>query len=149
MKTKKRGRLFCGFILVEPPMEPWSDYMLDEIELLVGMRIVPVIAHVDRYMRLLDDLTLMDRLKGRRILAQFNMSAFIHEDFRDTALRYLSEGRISFLGSDVHNTVNRVQNYGKAAGIIRDSGLVKELADINGKAYTVLKPDRIRNESTQ
>ena len=60
-----------GCILVEPPMSPWSESMLDDIEAIgPQLGLAPVIAHVDRYCRLLEDYDLFDRLQERKILIQ-------------------------------------------------------------------------------
>lgn len=69
----KMGGTNC--ILIEPPMCRWTDLMLDEIE-LVGrnLKCIPVIAHLDRFMRLLNDYTLMERVYSRRMLVQYNAS---------------------------------------------------------------------------
>ena len=69
----KMGGTNC--ILIEPPMCRWKDLMLDEIE-LVGrnLKCIPVIAHLDRFMRLLNDYTLMERVYSRRMLVQYNAS---------------------------------------------------------------------------
>lgn len=104
-----------GTILIEPPMVPWTDYMLDEIEAVSsGLRLTPVIAHADRYFRVLRDASLFDRLDGRDMLVQVNASFFIREQHRDYALSLLSEGRIHMIGSDVHNTETRRQDLGFA-----------------------------------
>ena len=69
----KMGGTNC--ILIEPPMCRWTDLMLDEIE-QVGrnLKCIPVIAHLDRFMRLLNDYTLMERVYSRRMLVQYNAS---------------------------------------------------------------------------
>ena len=120
-------------------MMHWSDTMLDEIEQTgKNLSCVPVIAHIDRYMRMLDDDTLFERVKGRRVLIQVNASFFIHEDSRPMALKYLSEGRIHFMGSDCHNMTNRVPNLGAAAAAIRKAGVLKPFSDFNKRIYYFL-----------
>lgn len=110
-------------LLIEPPMIPWTDSMLDEIELTgKNLRCIPVVAHVDRYMRILRDNSLVDRLKERCLLTQVNADFFIRPASRAFALELLSAGRIHFIGSDCHDLRERAPNLGEAADIIARSG---------------------------
>jgi protein-tyrosine phosphatase len=111
------------FLLIEPPMMPWSETMLEEIEECgVTLRCIPVIAHVDRYMRVLEDNTLMERLSRRRVLVQFNASAFVRESFREQAMKRLRAEQVHFLGSDCHDMDQRRPNLGDATAAIRAAG---------------------------
>ena len=113
-----------SFLLVEPPMIPWRGSMLDEIAMTgENLDCMPVIAHVDRFMRILRDNSLFERVEQRRMLIQVNADFFIRESSRRRALGCLRQDRIHFLGSDCHNLTNRPPNLGDAAAIIRESGL--------------------------
>jgi protein-tyrosine phosphatase len=125
------------FLLIEPPMMPWSNSMLDEIELTgENLRRIPVIAHVDRYMRMLRDSTLIDRLKGRRMLVQVNASFFLYDSQR--ALDYLRQNRIQFIGSDCHNMEQRAPNMGPAEEIIRLDGASDSFEAMNKRIFSLL-----------
>lgn len=125
-------------LIVEPPMSPWNDAMLSEIEQTGGnLGLIPVLAHVDRYMRMLEDYELMDSLAGRRFLIQFNTDAFLDRDFWTLALDFLGDGRIQFLGSDMHGLSSRPQTFAAAADVIRDSGLSSVLSSLTEKAYSI------------
>ena len=111
------------FLLIEPPMMPWRETMLDEIqECGENLHCVPVIAHVDRYMRMLGDDTLLDRVYSRRMLAQVNASFFLRESTRERAMKLLGSNRFQFVGSDCHDMQERRPNLGDAAEIIYSSG---------------------------
>ena len=127
-------------LLIEPPMIPWRDSMLDEIE-LTGMNLhcLPVIAHVDRYIRMLRDNTLFDRLKGRQVLIQVNASYFFLPDSADSALKHLHQKRIHFIGSDCHNVTDRPPNMGLAAEAIRRGGAAEEQEQLDLRLYHFLK----------
>ena len=128
------------FLLIEPPMVPWSESMLEEIELCGrNLRCIPVIAHIDRYIRMLRDPRLFDRVRGRRMLVQANAGFFLHPDTSDRALVYLEEGRFQFIGSDCHDLRERRPNLGEAAEAIRGAGLGPILDRLNEKVYDVLK----------
>lgn len=127
------------FLLIEPPMMPWSESMLEEVEQCgETLHCVPVIAHIDRYMRLLHDYTLFDRVKNRNVLVQVNASFFIHHDTVDFALRCLQEERFQFIGSDCHDLYARHPNMGDAARVIRDAGETEKLARLNNRLYKMI-----------
>ena len=127
------------FLLIEPPMLPWSETMLEEIEECGrNLRCVPVIAHVDRYMRMLADDALLDRVSRRRVLVQFNASAFLRNGFRDKALDALRTGKIHFLGSDCHDPEQRRPNLGAAASAIRTAGAEDAFAAFNQRLDRLL-----------
>ncbi len=127
------------FLLIELPMEPWSDDMLDEIEQCSRtLRCVPVIAHIDRCMRCLHDESLIARTKGRRMLVQVNGSFFIHRRSRERALKHLEEGNIHFLGSDCRNLHDSRPNLGYAADIIAEACLSYELEKLDSKVHKAI-----------
>ncbi len=128
------------FMIIEPPMIPWRNSMLDEIEQTgENLHRIPVVAHVDRYMRILRDPTLFDRLADRRMLIQVNASFFIHSDSARQALQYLRERRIHFIGSDCHNMEERAPNMGMAAETIRLDGAEPYLDELNNRIYSLLR----------
>lgn len=121
-----------GTIMVEPPMQHWQESMIEEIVYMGNqLRLVPIIAHVDRYMRLLDDYTLIDRVLAEKMIVQVNASFFIHSSSQEYALKFLDTGKIHMLGSDCHNMSTREPNIEKAAEIIRLNGSAKNLARLS------------------
>ncbi|MBQ8075195.1 MAG: hypothetical protein IJ237_04335 [Oscillospiraceae bacterium] len=128
-----------GMILVEPPVMPFSTSMLDEIEEInEKLRLVPVMAHLDRYCRMLRDDSLFARMAQRRILVQVNASFFLHQDSAPFAMEMLKRGMFQLIGSDCHNMTNRLPNIGLAAAKIRENNLQKSLAFISENGYNVL-----------
>ena len=127
------------FLLVEPPMMPWTDDMLDEVEDCgKTLQCVPVIAHIDRYMRILHDQTLFERVSGRKLLIQVNASFFLHRDTQEFAVECLRSDRFHFIGSDCHNMDDRRPNIGKAAVVIREAGAAGYLANLSERQYRIL-----------
>ena len=127
------------FLLVEPPMMPWTDDMLDEVEDCgKTLQCVPVIAHIDRYMRILRDQTLFERVRGRKLLIQVNASFFLHRDTQEFALDCLRSDRFHFIGSDCHNMDDRRPNIGKVASVIREAGAAGYLANLSERQYRIL-----------
>lgn len=98
-------------ILIEPPMSPWSDRMLDEIaQMGKNLHCLPVIAHVDRYMQILRDKTLIERVRERKMLVQVNVDYFLNSKTIKSAMQNLKLGNIHLIGSDCHNLESRVPN---------------------------------------
>ena len=128
-----------GLLLIEPPVAPFSAVMLDEIEAVESsLGLVPVIAHLDRYCRLLNDFTLFDRLSQRRVLIQVNGSFFLHRQTERFALEMLEREMFQFLGTDCHNLTTRPPCLGAVSLKIREKELSKKLAKLNEVAYNVL-----------
>lgn len=128
------------FLLVEPPMLPWSEAMLDEIEACVSsLRCIPVIAHIDRYMRLLNAPELLNRVAGRKMLIQANAAFFLHRQSRAAALDSLRDGRIHFLGTDCHDLFDRPPNLEAALDVIRKSGAEKDFERFNARVMQAIK----------
>ena len=130
-ELRPMGLTETGLLLIEPPMAPFSNRMLDEIEAVgknLGMK--PVIAHLDRFCRVLDDMALFDRVAERDILIQVNASFFIYRDLREFALAKLEEGKIHMMGSDCHNLEERAPNLGMAAEIICENNFEEVLAKL-------------------
>ena len=128
-------------ILVEPPMAPWSDAMLDEIvELGENLHSRPVIAHVDRYMRMLKDKHLLDRVLERNLLVQVNASWFLDPGTVKAAVRSLKQGKIHLIGSDCHNLLSRSPNLGQARQRAKAYGVEAEFDKLSRNAAQLLFP---------
>ena len=127
-------------VLVEPPWDEWTSDMLDEIEEMGDrMDLIPVVAHIDRYMDMFDDWTIADQIYERRMLAQVNAAFLISPDTSDFAMQLLRAGKFQLIGSDAHNLTSRPPNIGKAIRRISDAGLSKTLKTFNKKSRSLLK----------
>ena len=128
-----------GLVLVEPPVMPFSSALLDEIEAInESLGLVPVLAHLDRYCRLLRDRSLFRTLAQRRILVQVNASFFLYPGSSDFAMDMLKRGMFQLIGSDCHNGTDRPPNIGFASEKIRENNLQKDLAFLEDNGYNVL-----------
>ena len=128
-------------ILIEPPMSPWSNSMLDEIaELGENFHCRPVVAHVDRFMLYLKDNHLIDRVLERGLLVQVNGAYFLNWKTSRAANRNLKNGKIHLIGSDCHNMTSRCQNLGAVYRKLKASRLESELYTLEINAETLLFP---------
>ena len=126
-------------ILIEPPMAAWSEDMLDEIQQLGrNFDLVPVIAHVDRYMDILQDDSLIDRVRQRNMMVQVNGSCFLNPKKQKSALRNLQAGKIQLIGSDCHNMDSRPPNLGLVRKLARSRNMETEFKQLKQNAVELL-----------
>lgn len=126
-------------ILIEPPMAPWSEDMLDEIQQLGwNFDLTPVIAHVDRYMKMLQDDTLLDRVLRRKLAVQVNGSYFLDPRSRETAFAHLKEGELHLIGSDCHDPESRPPRLGEVRRLVREFYAQTEFQQLHQNAAQLL-----------
>lgn len=117
-QTEKLRILGTRYILIEMPFCPWSSDMLRELlSLGVQTGLTPVLAHMERCLPY-QPRTTLSQLLARGVLLQSNAEYFLNKRTSKEALRYLSAGHISFLGSDAHNTEGRPPSLGEAFDVI-------------------------------
>ena len=106
------------YLLVEMPFSQWSGYTYRSLSRLSSeRRIVPVIAHIERYFDSKNDADKILRLKEAGALIQTNSSFIIERATRRKALNLLKKEEISFLGSDCHNLTTRPPDIGNGIEI--------------------------------
>ena len=108
------------YIMVEPPLAPWPERIYRELEgIVLQQGLLPIVAHIDRYVRPLRTYKIPERLAELPILVQASGQFFLEKKTRNMALRMLSKGRIHLLGSDAHNMEDRAPNLGPAVAAIK------------------------------
>ena len=94
--------------------------MYQELESLhTKQGLVPIIAHLDRYIGAFKTYGIPERLAELPVLVQANAEFFLRPATSHRALRMLKAGQIHLLGSDCHNCSQRKPNLGKALEVIR------------------------------
>ncbi len=127
-------------ILIEPPMAPWSQDILNEIaSLKENFCCTPVIAHVDRYMHYLNDVTLIDRVRERDMLVQVNAEYFLNPKTVKSAVKHLHNGKIQLMGSDCHNVNSRRPNLGDVKKLAKSLGIETALKQLHQNADKLLR----------
>lgn len=107
-------------ILVEMPPAPWPETAFAELEQLWEKRgLMPVIAHIDRYISPFRTYDIPRRLAGLPLMVQANASFFLRRSTSTMAMRLLKEDWIQLLGSDCHDLTSRKPNLGAAVEKIR------------------------------
>ena len=109
-------------ILVEMPHMVWTAGMYDElVQIRNKQGLIPVIAHVERYIGGFRTHKIMEHLEELPVLVQANASFFLNRFTAPLALRLLRQGQIHLLGSDCHNMSSRKPNLGEAVKMIQTS----------------------------
>ena len=71
------------YILIEMPMPPWSERIYRELEnLWIKQDLVPIVAHIDRYIAPLRTFGIPKRLEELPVLVQANAEFFLEKSTR-------------------------------------------------------------------
>lgn len=102
------------FMLLELPFAPWGPEVLRDIRNMTCTKgITPVLAHLERYLRLQKKKVLQEVLQ-QGVLVQLNAEAVLQRQTRRAALKLLKSGTVHMLGSDCHNLTGRPPNLGNS-----------------------------------
>lgn len=107
-------------ILIELPPAPWPEVVYQELgEIRAKQGIIPIIAHVDRYIRPFRTYDVPKRLAQLPVLVQANAEFFVKKRTESMALKMLRADQIHLLGSDCHNMSSRKPNLGPVLQLIQ------------------------------
>ena len=134
-----------NYILIEMPFDKWTKRTYDGVHSLTSRRgLIPIIAHLDRYIDIQKDFKRIEQLVELNVIVQIN-SSFVNGLFtRRKALSLFENGFAHLLGSDCHNMTTRPPTIGEAYDKIESrlgSDFVKKidqtgrkiLGDLQGK----------------
>lgn len=108
------------YILIELPEAPWPNAVFDELLKIRQRRnLIPVIAHIDRYIGPFRTLGIPKRLRELPVLVQANASFFVNPWTTPMALRMLKTENVHLIGSDCHNMDSRLPNMAQTIETIR------------------------------
>lgn len=131
-------------ILIEMPDSPWTQSHYRELEGIYAKHgIMPVIAHVDRYIRPFRTYGIPERLEEMPVMVQANGSFFLHSNTQRMALRMLKQNRIHLLGSDCHNLTSRRPNLKAAVELIGKKLGADALDQICGNQSQLLQMQQV------
>ena len=127
------------YILLEMPFNKWNSRVFQEVDdLIYNRRLTPVIAHLERFVNFQKGTDNIERLVSMMVIPQMNGENLMGFFTKGKALKWLSEGVIKLLGSDMHNTETRPQNLGKACEIISKKLGKGILDDIEGLSKEII-----------
>ena len=101
-------------ILIEMPFDRWDNRIIETLEnIRYGLGLTPVLAHVDRY-----NASDIEHLFALEFSGQINICSLFPFFKRRTILRWIKEGHISAIGSDIHKIDTVYGDFDKAFKII-------------------------------
>jgi protein-tyrosine phosphatase len=107
------------YILIEMPHGPWTERMYRElVDIRYKQDLIPIVAHIDRYIRPFKTYGIPERLAELPVLVQANAEFFLNCFTKSMALRMLRKEQIQLLGSDCHNLTTRAPNLDQAVSVI-------------------------------
>ena len=110
-----------NLLLVEMPPAPWPERAYQQLlEIRRKRNLIPVIAHLDRYVTPLHSYGIPDRLAKMPVLVQVNGASLLRPFSRAMVLKWLRKGQVHLLGSDCHSMGSRNPNLASAWKIIGD-----------------------------
>lgn len=128
-----------GCILLEMSQPVWAESIYRELSSIYYDRgIVPIIAHVDRYISRFRTYGIPEKLAELPVLVQANASFFLRSSTRNMALKMLREDKIHLLGSDCHNLNERRPNLGEAVELIHQRLGAEAIRRVNSYGDNVL-----------
>lgn len=105
-------------LLLELPFTPWSEKMVDQLHELYGRTgITPVIAHLERYLKLQRPEHIKEIL-SLGFPVQISADALLHPLTRGRALKLLRQGQAHIVASDCHNCESRGPNLAAAMQVL-------------------------------
>ena len=109
------------YILFEMPFDTWTEYTFNALEHLYTERhIIPVIAHIERYLMYQKDFRFMQRVKETHALTQINSEFLLNKYTKRKALKLLKKGLVNFIASDAHNMITRMPVIAEAIGVVEN-----------------------------
>ncbi len=103
-KMKDLDKLCIGdtdYILLEMPFYRWGDHLFETVREVINIGLKPIMAHIDRYSE--KDV---ERMMYLNVAAQVNTDAINSFFGRKKVMRWIDEGRVVAIGSDLHGDGN-------------------------------------------
>ena len=143
MQFSEELELFCignsRLLLVEMPFTVWTERMVKNIgSLPVNQGVVPVLAHIERYLHYGKNKKWLPILQEQGVLIQSNCEFFLSRLQGRRAMKMLHRGAIQFLGTDCHNMGDRQPNMEQTIRKITALGGWERLAEVDVTARKLL-----------
>jgi len=131
-------------IMIEMPFAKWTKRMLSELsEIHQKQGLVPIIAHIDRYIGGFHPCVRFDDLATLPVLIQVGTDFFVRRSSRKRAIRTFRRGIVHLLGTDAHNMSSRRPNMNEAIEILTRTLGENAIAYINSVEKDALNNSQI------
>ncbi len=130
-----------NYLLIEMPVSPWNERVVECIYKLTLMGIKPVIAHAERNLNQQQDM--LDLLYSFDVLIQINAESFGDYHFKKFIDRMMKNAMIHIVGTDMHNMSHRPPNMKKALKHINKRYGIECTEYLMNNAEKVLMGDKL------
>lgn len=125
------------YLLLEMPFAPWGSDVIREVGNLCRTRgIIPIVAHIERYLPMQSRQT-VNKLLEQDVLVQMNADELLRFGSRRQARKLLQSGVVQLLGTDCHNMTTRAPNLGPAAEYLRKRSMDGVLRGIEQRSNEI------------
>ncbi len=118
---KRRTMAGSRYVLTEFSGGDGKTYVKERIQKLKFSGYYPIIAHVERYPSVRDDLDLIEELRNMGACIQVNADTISGKDgfgMKRFAKKLMKEDLLDFVGSDGHGAKSRTPDMGKAYAVV-------------------------------
>ena len=127
------------YLLIEFPIQDYYDWIPNAIYQLELEKIVPVIAHIERYPFIQSHPERVSELVDYGAVIQTNADSIIHILGRQRLLNWIANDFIHLVATDTHSVKKRPPNLFKAMKIIEHKLGVKKAKGLINNAYRILE----------
>ena len=113
------GNSDCVLVEFEPLAE--RNYIRNALRNILGLGYRPVIAHVERYAKLMEDISLLTDMRKNGILVQVNAMSVTGDNGRQAkkdVRNLLKKGLVDFVATDAHSDGRRAPYMEKCAEVL-------------------------------
>ena len=129
-----------NLILIEMPFREWTDRDIKEIWQIRQRGLQPIMAHLERFYPYQKKNDMIESLLEQPVYVQINAESLFDFWGKRKALKLFKEGDAHLLGSDCHNTKDRIQNLAKAREVLAKklgSGILHEIDGLGADLLTM------------
>lgn len=120
--SEELHRLCIGksnYLLLELPMRSWGIEVFRDVQIICNTgEIIPILAHIDRYIPIQKQNT-FQKMLTLELQLQMGTEFILDRKTRRLARRILKENPAFLLGSDCHNLEDRMPNFGEMLALLR------------------------------
>lgn len=126
-------------------MRPFTDKLFRKLsDFLYETDYTPIIAHVDRYPSIYKKPKILTDLIKMGCLLQVNAEAFLEKRTKSLAFAMLKKGYVHCIGSDMHDTENRAENFEKMLEEIKKENCLADFEETKKWSEIILKNGKIK-----
>ena len=132
------------YILIELPYAPWKEWVYESVEKIKVTRgLIPVIAHVERYVPFQKDLESIHRMMNiKGVLGQVNTRSILDRKTRGLSLQLIGNSMVHVIGSDAHR-VRHLEGLDDAYNYIVKKYGIEKLEGLHEQGRMILRNERI------